>query len=69
MYLLRSLEWFKQVSDIVRGKQRTAQNSHDFHDGTANLRVMFDDTNEAVCNNDNMYLEADCIHGFTPQKS
>ena len=65
--LFRSFEWFKQVSDIIHGEQRTAQNSHDFHDGTTDLHVMFDDTNEAICDDGNMYLNTDSILAFTPK--
>ena len=35
--LNRSFKWFKQVFDIVHGKQRNAQDLHDFHDEMANL--------------------------------
>lgn len=58
MHLIRSFEWFEQVSDLIRCEQKTAQDSHDLHDGTANLHVMFDDTNEAICDDGNMYLNA-----------
>ena len=67
LLLFRSFEWFKQVSDIIHGEQRTAQDSHDFHDGTTDLHVMFDDTNEAICDDGNMYLNTDCILGFSPK--
>ena len=67
MHLIRSFEWFEQVSDLIRGEQRTAQDSHDLHDGTANLHVMFDDTNEAICDDGNMYLNAYGILGFSPE--
>lgn len=65
MLVLRSFEWLKQVSDIIHGEQRTAQNSHDFNNGTTNLHVMFDDTNEAICDDGNMYLNTDSILGFS----
>ena len=67
LLLFRSFEWFKQVSDIIHGEQRAAQDSHDFHDGTTDLHVMFDDTNEAICDDGNMYLNTDCILGFLPK--
>ena len=34
LLLSSSFEWFKQVSDIIHGEQRVAQDSRDFHDGT-----------------------------------
>ena len=43
------LERREQVLDSVRGKRRLAKDSHDFKDGPANLKVMLDDGNEAVC--------------------
>ena len=67
MLALRSFEWFKQFSDIIHGEQGTAQDSHDFNDGTTNLHVMFDDTNEAICDDGNMYLNTDSILGLPPK--
>ena len=67
MLVLRSFEWLKQVSDIIHGEQRTAQNSHDFNNGTTNLHVMFDDTNEAICDDGNMYLNTNGILGLSPK--
>ena len=67
LLLFRSFEWFKQASDIIHGEQRTAQDSHDFNDGTTDLHVMFDDTDEAICDDGNMYLNTDCILRFSPK--
>ena len=67
LLLFRSCEWFKQGSDIIQSQQRAAKDSHDFHDGTTDLQVMFDDTNEAICDDGNMYLTTDCILGFFPK--
>ena len=66
LLLFRSFEWFKQGSDIIQSQQRAATESHDVHDGTTDLQVMFDDTNEAICDG-NMYLNTDCILGFFPK--
>lgn len=57
----------EKVSYAVRGERRLAKDTHDFEDGSANLEVMFDDGNEAVGNDGNVYLYADCIFGFTPE--
>ena len=62
-----SLEWFEQVSDFILSEQRTAQDAHNFNDWTTDLHVMFDDANEAVCDDSNMNLDADGILGFTPK--
>lgn len=67
LLLFRSFEWFKQGSGIIQSQQRAAKDSHDFHDGTTDLQVMFDDTNEAICDDGNMYLNTDCILGFFPK--
>ena len=67
LLLFRSFEWFKQVSDIIHGEQRPAQDSHEFHDGTTDLHLMFDDTNEAICDDGSMYLNTDNIFGFSPK--
>ena len=67
LLLFRSFEWFKQGSDIIQSQQIAAKDSHDFHDGTTDLQVMFDDTNEAICDVGNMYLNTDCILGFLPK--
>ena len=63
LLLFRSFEWFKQVSDIIQSQQRAAKDSHDFHDGTTDLH----DTNEAICDVGNTYLNTDCILGFLPK--
>ena len=67
LLLFRSFERFKQVSNIIHGEQGAAQDSHDFHDGTTDLHVMFDDANETICDNGNMYLETYCILRFSPK--
>ena len=67
LLFFHSLEWFKQVFNIVHCKQRTAQDSHDFDDGTTNLHIMFDDTKEAICDDGNMYLNTDSVLGLSPK--
>ena len=67
MLFIRLFEWFKQFSDVIHGKQRTAQYSHDLHDWTTDLHVMFDDTNEAICDDGNMYLNTNGILGLSPK--
>ena len=60
-------ERLEQVSDIVRGECRLAKDTHDFNDRPANFKVMFDDCNEAVCDDSNMYLYAHGILRLTPE--
>ena len=65
--LVSLLERREQVLDSVRGKRRLAKDSHDFKDGPSNLKVMLDDGNEAVCDDGDMNLYADCILRLSPE--
>ena len=60
-------ERLQQVSDVVLDQQRAAQNAHDFDDGTSQLEVVFNDSDEAICDDGNMYLYAYCILRSTPE--
>ena len=62
-----AFERFKQVSDIVFDQQRTTQNAHDLIDGPADLKVVFDDSDEAIGDDGNVYLYSDSILGLTPE--
>ena len=62
-----AFERFKQVSDIVFDQQRTTQNAHDLVDGSADLKVVFDDSDDAVGDDGNVYLYSDSILGLTPE--
>ena len=57
----------EQVLDAVRGECRLAKDAHDFNDRPANLEVMLDDGNEAVCDDGNMYLDTHSILRLTPK--
>ena len=61
------LERSEQVLDAVRGECRLAKDTHDFDNWPANLKVMFDDGNEAVCDDGNMYLYTHGILRLTPE--
>ena len=65
--LILTFERFKQVSDIVLDQQRATQNAHDLVDRPADLKVVFDDSDEAISDNGNMYLYADSILGLAPE--
>lgn len=58
---------FEQFIDVVLDKQGMSKDAHNLHDWSANLMVMFDDTHETICDDGNMYLNADCILTFTPE--
>ena len=62
-----TFERFKQVSDIVFDQQRTTQNAHDLVDGSADLKVVFNDSDEAIGDNGNVDLYADRILGLSPK--
>ena len=61
------LERSEQVLDAVRGECRLAKDTHDLKYGSANLEVMFDDCNEAVCDDGDMYLDSYRIFRLTPE--
>ena len=60
-------ERVEQVLDAVHGERRLAKDTHDFEDGPANLEVVLNNGNEAVGDDSNVYLYADCIFGFSPE--
>ena len=62
-----TFERFKQISDIVLDQQRTTQNANDLVDGPADLKVVFDDSDEAIGDDCNVYLYSDSILGLTPK--
>ena len=61
------LERSEQVLEAVRGECRLAKDTHDFNNRPANLKVMFDDCNEAVCDDGNVYLYAHSIFRLAPE--
>lgn len=61
------LERLEQVNDAVRGECRLAKDAHDFDDRPANLEVVFDDSNEAVGDDGNVYLDTHCVLGLSPK--
>ena len=61
------LERLEQVLDAVRGECRLAKDTHDLKYGSANLEVMFDDCNEAVCDDGDKYLYPYRIFRLTPE--
>ena len=49
-------ERLQKFPDVVLDQQRAAQDAHDFDDGTSQLEVVFNDSDEAICDDGNMYL-------------
>ena len=60
-------ERLQQVSDVVLDQQRAAQDAHDFDDGTSQLEVVFNDSDEAIGDDGNMYLYAYGILRSSPE--
>ena len=58
---------FEKFVDIILDKQRVSKNAHDLNDWAANLMVMFNDTNETVCDDGNMDLNTNGIFAFAPE--
>ena len=65
--LIGILERQEKVSDTVHGECRLAKDAHDFEDGSADFEVVLDDGNEAVGDDGHVYLNSDCIFGFSPE--
>lgn len=57
----------KEVLNAVSGKCGLAKDTHDLDDRSSNLEVVFNDCNETVCDNRNVYLYSDCVLGFSPK--
>ena len=67
LVVLLLLERLKQVSDIVRGKCRLAKDTHNLKHWSVNLEVVFDDGNETICDDGDVYLYSYRIFRLTPE--
>lgn len=61
------LDRLEQITDAVRGECRFTKDAHDFDNRPANLMVVFDDSNETVGDDDNVYLDTHCVLGLSPE--
>ena len=66
-FIIHQSEWFQQVSDIILDQQETPQYTHDLNNRPVQLEVVFNDTNDTVDDNCNMYLGTDGILRFSPK--
>ena len=53
--------------DVILDKQRVSEDTHDLNDWPADLIIMFNDTNETVCDDSNMDLNTDGILALAPE--
>ena len=67
IFVIIPLARLEEVTDVVRGESRLAKDAHDFKHGPAHLEVVFDDGNEAVGDNGDMYLDADGVLRLPPE--
>ncbi len=58
---------FEKFVDVILDKQRVSKDSHDLNNWATDLMVMFNDANEAVCDDGNMDLNTDGIFAFAPE--
>ena len=66
-FLLLHEGMFEEFVDVILDKQRVSKDAHDLNDWAANLMVVFNDTNETVCDDGNMDLDTDSILALTPK--
>lgn len=66
-FLGLNLNRIKQFFDVICSECRFTQNTHDFNDGPSDFKIMFDDANEAICDDSHMDLYPDGIFGFSPK--
>ena len=58
----------EKLHDVILGKQGTAQNAHNLHDGPSKLEVMLNDTDETVGDDGNMDLNTYRIVALSPER-
>ena len=66
--LLLILRRGEKLHDVILGEQGTTQDPHDLHDGAAKFEVVFDDSDETVCDDGNMNLDAYRIVALSPER-
>jgi len=68
IWLLLILRRGEEFHNVVFGKQGTAQNSHDLHDWTSKFEIVFNDSDETVCDDGNMNLNTYGIVTLSPER-
>lgn len=57
----------EEVTDVVCGKGRLARDTHELKHRPSNLKVVFDNGNEAIGEDSDVYLNSDSIFRLTPE--
>ena len=60
--------WYEKLHDVILGEKRTSQDSHDLHNRTPEFEVVFDNADETVCDNGDMYLDTHRIFTCSPKR-
>lgn len=60
--------WYEKLHDVILGEKGTSQDSHDLHNRTPEFEVVFDNADETVCDNGDMYLDTHRIFTCPPKK-
>ena len=58
----------EEFQNVILSEQGAAQNSHDLNDWATKLEVVLNDSDETVCDDGNMNLNAHCIVALTPER-
>ena len=58
----------EKLLNVILGEQGAAQDSHDLHDRTSKLEVVLNDSNETVCDDGNMDLNAHRVIALSPER-
>lgn len=58
---------FEKFIDVILDKQRVCKDSHDLNNWATDLMIMFNDTNETICDDGNMDLNTDGILTLAPK--
>ncbi len=66
-FVIHHFEWFQQVLDVILDQQGAPQYAHDLNNRPVQLEVVFDDTNDTVGDDCNVYLYTDSILRFSPK--
>lgn len=58
---------FEKFIDVILDKQRVSKDPHDLNNWATDLMIMFNDTNDTICNDGDMDLNTDGILTLAPK--